>query len=180
MEEPDKTARKFVLNQVMNRKQDKTETKISEPKPMKLKPVRQLTQPKAKNEVKPIQRKLQPKKLIQKNEVKTKEAKDNDTKKIKEGLVESAETQKKLLDKARDELKKKKGTETVDSFQLPNPINEIETNLTGEIAVSGEIYLPPKFLLNRHYMASYVKYDNVGSRRRTTAAIDSYIKRKKI
>lgn len=154
MEEPDKTARKFVLNQVMNRKQDKSETKISEPKTMKLKPVRQ---------VKPIQLKLQPKKLIQKNEVKTKEE-----------LVESAETQKKLLDKARDELKKKKGTETVDSFQLPNPINEIET------AVSGEIYLPPKFLLNRHYMASYAKYDNVGSIRRTTAAIDSYIKRKKI
>lgn len=161
MEEPDTTARKFVLNQVMNKQKESPKDvprivpKETTQKPLaKLKPLQQIKPPTK-----------QPKPKL------TSDASDTtDTKKLKEELIESANVQKKLLNKARDELKTKKSTETVSSFNLPSPINNPwEQNFQ----------LSPKFLLNRHYMASYAKYDNIASSRNVNAAINSYIKRKK-
>lgn len=162
MEEPDTTARKFVLNQVMNKQKDisKDVSKESHKEPpVKLKTLQQIKQPKPK----PVR------------EISSTDT--TDTKKLKEELIESANVQKKLLNKARNELKTKKPTESVSSFNLPSPINnpwEPTLNLNRNFQLS------PKFLLNRHYMASYAKYDNIVSSRNVNAAIDSYIKRNKL
>lgn len=160
MEEPDTTARKFVLNQVMNKQKEKSKD-ISQKTPVKLKPL----QP------------IKPPKPVQKNIQKISSTDTTDTKKLKEELIESANVQKKLLNKARDELKTKKSTESVSSFNLPSPINNPwEPNLN----TNRNFQLSPKFLLNRHYMASYANYDNIASSRNVNAAINSYIRRKKI
>lgn len=165
MEEPDTTARKFVLNQVMNKDMNKNENVSKEtiPKPLaKLKPL----QPKLQ-QIKPSTK--QPKPKLTSDTIDT-----TDSKKLKEELIESANVQKKLLNKARDELKTKKSTETVSSFNLPSPINNPWEPTLNE---NRNLYLSPKFLLNRHYMASYAKYDNLASSRNVNAAIDSYIRR---
>lgn len=162
MEEPDTTARKFVLNQVMNTNENvsrivpKDVPKETTPKPLaKLKPLQQ---------IKPPTKQPKPKLTTD----------TTDTKKLKEELIESANVQKKLLNKARDELKTKKSTESVSSFNLPSPINNPWEPTLNE---NRNLYLSPKFLLNRHYMASYAKYDNLASSRNVNAAIDSYIRR---
>lgn len=174
MEEPDTTARKFVLNQVMNKQKEKPKD-ISQKTPVKLKPLQPI------KPVQPVQTKPKPvQKHVQKNIQKissTDTTDTTDTKKLKEELIESANVQKKLLNKARDELKTKKSTESVSSFNLPSPINNPwEPNLN----TNRNFQLSPKFLLNRHYMASYAKYDNIASSRNINAAINSYIRRKKI
>lgn len=161
MEEPDTTARKFVLNQVMNKQKEKSKD-ISQKTPVKLKPLQPTKPPK------PVQKNIQ--------KISSTDTTDStDTKKLKEELIESANVQKKLLNKARDELKTKKSTESVSSFQMPSPINNPwEPNLN----TNRNFQLSPKFLLNRHYMASYAKYDNIASSRNVNAAINSYIRRK--